>query len=190
MNCVYTLQNVYLYLIHDWRKQFKNVEFLIFFFFLLLKNIICSHLQILLALEFLHTLGLVHRNIKPENIFININGYLRLADFNMAKPIGRGRTYTLCGTPYYMAPEIITYKGHGLSVDFWSLGVLLYEMVAGYTPFFSQETSVLFENITLGKYKISKSFSPSFKNLIEGMIEVSYKMYQKNSIKNLITRQC
>lgn len=128
--------------------------------------------QIVLAIEFLHSSGLVYRNLKPENVLLNINGYVRLANFSMVKKIDRGRTYTLCGTPDYMAPELISFKGYSLAVDYWSLGIIMFEMVAGHPPFLAKDVSALFENITIGKYKMAPSFSPPLQNLIRGMIEV------------------
>ena len=70
------------------------------------------------------------RDLKPENILISLDGYLKLTDFGFAKYI-EGRTYTLCGTPEYLAPEILLNKGHGKPVDWWCLGILIYEMLAG-----------------------------------------------------------
>ena len=70
------------------------------------------------------------RDLKPENLLIAADGYLKLTDFGFAKYI-EGRTYTLCGTPEYLAPEILLNKGHGKPVDWWCLGILTYEMLAG-----------------------------------------------------------
>lgn len=130
-----------------------------------------------LAIEFLHASGLAHRNVKPENALVNINGYLRLANFGASKLVGRGRTYTLCGTPDYMAPELVTFKGYGLTVDFWSLGVVLYEMVAGRLPFAAPDVGALFENIARGRYNVSASFSPPLRSLIRGLIQASPAKY-------------
>lgn len=73
------------------------------------------------------------RDLKPENLLIAGDGYLKLTDFGFAKFI-EGRTYTLCGTPEYLAPEILLNKGHGKPVDWWCLGILIYEMLAGTKP--------------------------------------------------------
>lgn len=84
--------------------------------------------------EYLQSKEIVYRDLKPENIMIQADGYLKLIDFGFAKVIKK-RTYTICGTPEYIAPEILLNEGHGKAVDWWTLGILLYEMLAGYPPF-------------------------------------------------------
>ena len=80
--------------------------------------------------ESLHSKNIIYRDLKPENLLIAEDGYLRLTDFGFAKVV-EGRTYTLCGTPEYLAPEILLNKGHGKAVDWWTLGILIYELNAG-----------------------------------------------------------
>lgn len=80
--------------------------------------------------EYLHNKNIVYRDLKPENILIGSDGYLKLTDFGFAKYCD-SRTYTLCGNPEYLAPEILLNKGHGKPVDWWCLGILIYEMLAG-----------------------------------------------------------
>ena len=87
-------------------------------------------LQVLLPIEYLHGLGIVHRDLKLENILVSQDGALKLTDFGFAKYI-KYRSWTLCGTPEYLAPEIILEKGHGKAVDYWAFGVLFYEMLNG-----------------------------------------------------------
>lgn len=94
--------------------------------------------SLVLMLEHLHERDIIYRDLKPENIMIDEEGYPKLIDFGIAK-IVQGRTYTVVGTPHYTAPEVILGKGYGLAVDYWSVGVLLYEFVCGKLPFGDEE---------------------------------------------------
>ena len=88
--------------------------------------------------DYLHTKNIIYRDLKPENLLIDIKGNLKLTDFGFAKII-KSRTYTLCGTPEYLAPEILLQKWHGKPVDWWCLGILIYEMIVGIDPFSDDE---------------------------------------------------
>ncbi|KAH9635030.1 hypothetical protein HF086_004384 [Spodoptera exigua] len=127
--------------------------------------------QVILALEYLHFCNLVYRDLKPENILIDKNGFLKITDFGFCKLL-QGRTWTLCGTPEYLAPELILSKGYGFSVDWWSFGVLLFEMNAGYPPFYSNEPMKTYEKIVAGKYRCPSSFNSDLRDLIRNILQV------------------
>ncbi|KAF7545833.1 hypothetical protein G7046_g9464 [Stylonectria norvegica] len=111
--------------------------------------------EIVLVLEFLHEhqRGVAYRDLKPENLLLDQDGHIKLVDFGFAKRLGnRGdnhpvETYTLCGTPEYLAPEVIQNKGHTGAVDWWALGILLYEFLTGYPPFWHQNPIEIYKQI-------------------------------------------
>lgn len=127
--------------------------------------------QVVLALEYLHHCCVIHRDVKPENVLINCSGYLLLCDFGFCKLI-KNRTWTLCGTPEYLAPEIIQSQGYGFSVDWWALGVLIFEMCAGSPPFIASSPNQLYEKIIGGIYKFPDSLSSDLKYLIKGFLQI------------------
>ncbi|ELK08994.1 Serine/threonine-protein kinase PRKX [Pteropus alecto] len=86
--------------------------------------------EIICAIEYLHSKEIVYRDLKPENILLDRDGHIKLTDFGFAKKLV-DRTWTLCGTPEYLAPEVIQSKGHGRGVDWWALGILIFEMLSG-----------------------------------------------------------
>jgi cGMP-dependent protein kinase len=93
---------------------------------------------IVIMLEYLHERDIIYRDLKPENVMIDDDGYPKLIDFGISKFLN-GRTYTIVGTPHYMAPEVITGKGYSFSADYWSLGVMLYEFICCAVPFGEDE---------------------------------------------------
>lgn len=127
--------------------------------------------QMVLALEYLHHCNVVHRDVKPENILINESGYIKLGDFGFSK-ILKHRAWTLCGTPEYIAPEIILSRGYSYSVDWWAFGVLVYEMSAGYPPFYSTDPIQLYEKILAGQFKTPASITRNCRSLIKRLLEV------------------
>lgn len=142
-----------------------------------------------LALEYIHKMGMVYRDLKPENIMIDYEGFLKITDFGFCKPV-KDRTYTMCGTPEYIAPEIVQSKGYGCSVDWWSYGILLYEMSAGYSPFSvgNPDQMQMMEKICSGKFRMLPSFSVDLKNLIENILQTDLsKRYGnlKNGVKDI-----
>lgn len=127
--------------------------------------------QLVLALEYLHHCSIIHRDLKPENVLICTSGYIKLVDFGFGKII-KNRTWTLCGTPEYIAPEIIMSKGYSYSVDWWALGILIFEMLTGFSPFYCTETVKLYEKILQGHVKYPDGVPPQCKQLIKRLLEV------------------
>lgn len=126
---------------------------------------------ILDALGYLHARNIVYRDMKPENALIDKDGYCIMIDFGFAK-IVVDKTYTLCGTPEYLAPEIIMSKGHDKAVDYWSFGVLIYEMLVGQSPFYLYGTDQvsLFKRIVMVKYQCPAYVTDAAKDIIKRLL--------------------
>jgi len=119
----------------------------------------------------IHKHNIAYRDLKPENLVLDSEGYLRIADFGLSKVLD-GNTFTMCGTPDYLAPEIITGKGHGLAVDWWALGVFIFELVGAHPPFYDKTMNGTFRQIISGKVKFPKVFSPECKDIIRKLLQV------------------
>ena len=148
--------------------------------------------HIITIFEYLHGKNIIYRDLKPENILINKNGYLKLTDFGFAKYLDNEKTYTLCGTPEYLAPEIILNKGHGKPVDWWTMGILLYEMLVGIDPFSDDDPMQTYQKIIKGKINFPKDFDKNAKSLIKHLLTAdTTKRYGclKNGVKDILNHR-
>ena len=124
------------------------------------------------ALGFLHGLNILYRDLKPENILLDRHGHIMLTDFGLCKehiPPG-GTTSTFCGTPEYLAPEMLDKQPYGRAVDWWCLGCVLYEMIFGLPPFYSQDWSEMYEKILHSPLKFPSQIPPSCKSILGGLL--------------------
>jgi len=121
------------------------------------------------AFAYMHSKDIIYRDLKPENLVLDNKGYLKVTDFGFAKEV-TDKTFTLCGTPDYLAPEIVTGQGHGRAVDWWTLGVLIYEMLASFPPFFDDEPIETYRKIIRGRVKFPRYFTPEARDLIRGLL--------------------
>ncbi|CAG11917.1 unnamed protein product [Tetraodon nigroviridis] len=129
--------------------------------------------EMALALGYLHSLAIVYRDLKPENILLDSQGHVVLADFGLCKEgvaVG-GVMHTFCGTPEYLAPEVLNGGPYSPVVDWWGLGVVLYEMLFGLPPFYSQSKAQMFENILHGSLRLHGRASPAAQSLLRGLLE-------------------
>ncbi|KAG8189948.1 hypothetical protein JTE90_009087 [Oedothorax gibbosus] len=128
--------------------------------------------EILLALDYLHTEGIIYRDLKLENLLLDKDGHIKIADFGLCKEdISYGATTkTFCGTPEYLAPEVLEDTDYGRAVDWWGLGVVMYEMMCGRLPFYNRDHDILFELILIEEVKFPKSLSSEARSLLSGLL--------------------
>lgn len=128
--------------------------------------------EILLGLEYLHKNDIIYRDLKPENVLLDLDGHVRLTDFGLSKDkIARDDvTFTFCGSPEYISPEMLTTGGHTRTVDFYSLGALLYEMLTGLPPFYDKNKSVMFYKIQNEELKLPNYISQQARSLLSALL--------------------
>ncbi len=141
-------------------------------------------------MDYLHRQNIIMRNICPENIFLTSKGYIKITNFTDCKILKNDYTNTLCGTPEYASPEMTLRKGHTKSHDFWTLGIFLYHLLVGHTPFEDIDPVKIQQKMFEGKINFPKNMSPEAKTLIKHLLKLEYKKrlgYGKNGILDLIS---
>lgn len=128
--------------------------------------------EILLALQYLHSQNIIYRDLKPENLLLDMEGHVKVTDFGLSKEgvADNMSAQTLCGTPEYLAPEILSKAGHGKAVDWYSLGALIYEMLTGLPPYYTRDREKLFERIKRGELSYPSYMSTEAKETLQGLM--------------------
>lgn len=128
--------------------------------------------ELALALDHLHSLGIIYRDLKPENILLDAKGHLKLTDFGLSKEsLDNSKTYSFCGTVEYMAPEVVNRKGHTTAADWWSFGVLMYELLTGSLPFQASHRKETMEMILKAKLGMPQFLSPQAQSLLRALFK-------------------
>jgi serine/threonine protein kinase len=130
--------------------------------------------ELVLAIGHLHSRGLIYRDLKPENILVDRDGHLKITDFGLVKSRMNGATSTtttFCGTPEYVAPEMLQQKPYTKSVDWWSLGILIYEMLVGIPPFYDENTNRMYRRILSEEIEYPSDFPPKAQDLVNKLCD-------------------
>ena len=130
--------------------------------------------EILLALEALHQRNFIYRDLKPENVLLDESGHIKVTDFGLSKSGMKGskKAFTFCGTPEYLAPEVLRNEGYGKQVDFWSFGALLYEMISGAPPHYSKNRNEMYNNVLNKPIPMKPHFSSAACDLLSKLLQI------------------
>lgn len=134
----------------------------------------------MLGLKYLHEQDIIYRDLKPENVVIDATGYIKLTDFGLSKlDITQDiKTYSICGTPEYLAPEILRKEGHNKTVDWWTLGCIIYEMIFNRPPFQSSNKNKLCNSILN-----TKPIYPTYVSNV--LVDLLNKLFEKDPLQRL-----
>jgi len=139
--------------------------------------------EIVLALEYLHNNGIIYRDLKPENILIDGDGHVKITDFGLSKEglIGfNSKTNTFCGTPEYLAPEVLLGREYNLAVDYWSLGTLMYEMLTGFPAFYDNDVQKMYRYKMKAHIEMPEEMEESTKDIILKFLDKNPETRLKN----------
>ena len=128
-------------------------------------------MEVALALDYLHSIGVIYRDLKLENVLMTKSGHIKLTDFGLSKIVADGKadnstTSTFCGTPEYLAPEMIVSKDYGIEIDWWALGVFTYEFSYTITPFVGKTNKKTYDNILHEEPKFPPNADPNLVSFI------------------------
>jgi len=146
--------------------------------------------QVVSAVDYLHQNGIAHRDLKPENILSAGDGeneMIKIADFGFSKNFGEEKLKTSCGSPGYVAPEVLTQEAYDNSIDMWSVGVIIYILLCGYPPFYADNAPGLFKKIMDVKYDFD---DPSWENVSQEAKDLIGKLLVKEPKGRLTAKQC
>jgi len=145
--------------------------------------------EIVIGLGYLHANGVIYRDLKPENLLLDYQGHIVITDFGLSKEgllDPTDTTKTFCGTPEYLAPEIIRGEEYNKAVDWWSLGILIYEMMTGIPPFYSKKEDIMYERIVTEDLNYPDFFSADAKDLLTKLLnrDPQERLQETTAIKN------
>ena len=127
--------------------------------------------ELALALNHLHSVGIIYRDLKPENILLDSSGHIAVTDFGLCKEGVEEKAFSFCGTVEYMAPEVVNRRGHDFSADWWSFGVLMYEMLTGRLPFQGEDRKQTMNQILKAKLGMPTFLSPEAQSLLRALFK-------------------